>query len=514
MLSTFEILPDEIIMTLVKYCGDTCTILRTFLGLNQRLNRILIDKRLHLLTDFLHIEVRDDYYNSQVFQQSYQQLLSINTRIDEQELSLILQRLLSFHIQQKYIQLGLEFQLLQEKFEVTRQSFTHGDITQLDNELKRTFDSFSINHASKKSIEFMKSLVYTKGARCNCDDYELCRFNLTKTVNEHVLCLVNNLSYQSSISANSYFELFKALLISNSSLINNKDYVGNGGCKLAFFLVHTLYKLQYFYHGRYPVPVNMKYYRVVVDIFLLVIQCQKRIVGNEDSIRRTMLDILEMICQVNNDICIQVIQWELLKIVIDEYVTIANEPWDEFLMDRFRNVLKNLFENTRLDVLSYLYCDVRFEQFFNIGNYTRECLDIMTRNQHGRKLFYMMLDDNLLESIFSGKKLIFILLDKKERKLLEKLLQSSPHLIHQLDEDGNDPLLYICIKVYGCRHRIIQYLIKSGADLQRKNFRGQNFIDTLQLEKNRKLFKKLIEHEITSFDEQQINLVKNVDENS
>ncbi|CAF3348847.1 unnamed protein product [Rotaria socialis] len=514
MLSTFESLPDEIIMTIVKYCGDTCAILRTFLGLNQRLNRILIDKRLHLLTDFLHINVRDDYYNSQVFQQSYQQLLSLNTRIDEQELSLILQRLLSFHIQQKYIQLRHEFQLLQEKFELTRQSFTHSDITQLDNELKRTFDSFSQNQTSTNSIELIKSLVYTKGARCDCDDYELCRYNLTKIVNEHVLSLVNNLSYQSLISANSYFELFKALLISNSSLINNRDYVGNGGCKLAFFLVYTLYKLQYFYHGIYPGPVNMKCYRVLVDIFLLVIQCQKRIVDNEGSIRRTMLDILKMICQINNDISIQVIQWELLKIVIDEYVTIANEPLDEFLTYEFRDVFKNLFKNRRLDVLSHLYRDVQFEQFFNIGNYTREYLDIMTRSQDGRKLFYKMLDDNLLESIFSEKKLIFILLDKKERKLLEKLLKSSPHLIHQLDEDGNDPLLYICIKVYGCRHRIIQDLIKSGADLQRTNFKGQNFIDTLQLQKNRKLFKKLIEHEIISFDEQQINLVKNFDENS
>ncbi|CAF4506194.1 unnamed protein product, partial [Rotaria sp. Silwood2] len=38
------------------------------------------------------------------------------------------------------------------------------------------------------------------------------------------------------------------------------------------------------------------------------------------------------------------------------------------------------------------------------------------------------------------------------RKLLEKLLKLSPYLINQLDEKGNDPLLYILLKVHGCRH--------------------------------------------------------------
>ncbi|CAF4679436.1 unnamed protein product [Rotaria sp. Silwood1] len=44
MLSTFDTLPDEIIMIILKYCGDTFTILKIFLDLNQRLNMILIDK--------------------------------------------------------------------------------------------------------------------------------------------------------------------------------------------------------------------------------------------------------------------------------------------------------------------------------------------------------------------------------------------------------------------------------------------------------------------------------------
>ena len=120
----------------------------------------------------------------------------------------------------------------------------------------------------------------------------------------------------------------------------------------------------------------------------------------------------------------------------------------------------------------------------------------MTRNRLGRAFFNMIINEKSLDLLFSKKDLLFILLDKKERKLLEKLLILSPELIHEIDEDGNHPLLYICLKVFGCRHRIIEFLIKMGSDLERRNLQGQNFMDILQLQRNKKLLEKLFEHEI------------------
>jgi hypothetical protein len=120
----------------------------------------------------------------------------------------------------------------------------------------------------------------------------------------------------------------------------------------------------------------------------------------------------------------------------------------------------------------------------------------MTRNQLERRFLSSIMDETSLDLVFCKKDLIFILLDKKERKLLEKIFQLSPCFIHQLDEDGNDPLLYICLKVSGCRHRIIEFLIKMGSDLQRRNYQGQNFTDVLQLHRNKKLLRTLFEHEI------------------
>ena len=53
--SNFEALPDEILLIILQYSGNAYTVFRTFSGLNQRLNNILVDRRLHLLTDFLYM---------------------------------------------------------------------------------------------------------------------------------------------------------------------------------------------------------------------------------------------------------------------------------------------------------------------------------------------------------------------------------------------------------------------------------------------------------------------------
>ncbi|CAF0891761.1 unnamed protein product [Adineta steineri] len=97
---------------------------------------------------------------------------------------------------------------------------------------------------------------------------------------------------------------------------------------------------------------------------------------------------------------------------------------------------------------------------------------------------------------FFKKQVFFLLLKKRERKLLEQLLQSSPEFINELDEDENDALLYTCLKVSGLRHRIIELLIKMGSNMERRNSQGLNFMDTFQLSRNRSLSKKLVEFEI------------------
>ncbi|UJR24194.1 hypothetical protein I4U23_027160 [Adineta vaga] len=59
------------------------------------------------------------------------------------------------------------------------------------------------------------------------------------------------------------------------------------------------------------------------------------------------------------------------------------------------------------------------------------------------------------------------------------------------DDDGNDLLLYTCLKVNGGRFLLIQYLIKIGCYQQKANFHGQTLNDILEMEKNQQLLKFL-----------------------
>jgi hypothetical protein len=59
---------------------------------------------------------------------------------------------------------------------------------------------------------------------------------------------------------------------------------------------------------------------------------------------------------------------------------------------------------------------------------------------------------------------------------------------------------YVCLKVRGCRHRIIEYLIKIERDSQRRNVKNENVFDALQLRKNGDLVKNLIQHNIIQID--------------
>ncbi|CAF0803097.1 unnamed protein product [Adineta steineri] len=196
--------------------GDIFTILHTYIGLNQRLNQILINKSLHLLTDF---------FNANIFQQVSKQFLSINTPIDKIQLSKLLQPLICFHLQQKYIQFS--------------QKLTKNEIIQLDDELKIQFYCLYKNPLTMKCNKHIESLILTKGARQD----PFARFNFTKAVNQLLLSHINDIQFK----CNSCLQLFKILLISNPFLSTDLHDVGNAGFRSEYFLLHNLYSLEYYH---------------------------------------------------------------------------------------------------------------------------------------------------------------------------------------------------------------------------------------------------------------------------
>jgi hypothetical protein len=517
--STFETLPDEILMIIIRYSGDIFTIFQAFSGLNQRINNILIDKRMHLLTDFLFMnngDVNIDYYyKSDLFHDICQQLSSLKIIENGQQLRQYLQPLVAFHIQHKYKQSADQIELGLAHIQSIRMYLTDDEIDKLDAELEEIFMNLKECSEPMKNIKRIQSLVLTKGARLECPDLD---FNLADAVKHLLIENIDKDQPTSQQFINSLVQMFKSLIISNLKLLNNRSDTVNGGYIIYFFLFYAIYQCQSFNGRRLSSCLNIQYYQAVVDLLIFVIQClnYERVDANWGIY--SYLDLLEYISpiqfSIDQEIFVYTSQNEILKILFDE--NILNETMSlEF--DSYNKVLKslsNLFTCYRLDmILSIFHYNEHIRNHFQSCWNDPKFIGITTGNPMRRQAFHTILNDISIGTwLATTTNLLFVLLQKKECKLIKKLFNVSPSLIHRLDEDGNDPLLYICLKVRGCRHRLIEYLIKIGCDIQRRNSKNENFIDTLQLKSNRKLLKTLIEHEIIQIDsdcgEIKINFVK------
>jgi hypothetical protein len=371
-----------------------------------------------------------------------------------------------------------------EKFKSIRQYLTNEEIINIDKDLKKTFEDLR-KSTENSLIKQIESLVYDQGACLEYNDHEQAGFYFAEDFRDLFL------SYIDHISSLRIIQIFKTLFISNLNLLKYPCY--GGGYKFSIYE----FLLYYYYHNTSNY-INTKCYQGLVDLILFTTQCQKYLSDEKNWIEKIIFIILDVFSKSRfikkNDIFIQTTQLEILKILLDEYMLLPIiEQYDEDLTDRFRYILDGLIRINRFDVILLIYHRYKpVRDFFNNRINIRKNVNMMTGNRIRRELFSKLIDENPLENWLINEDLIFILLEKKERILLEKLLKSSLFLIHQLDQYGNNLLLYISLKVSGCRHRIIEFLIQMGCDPYRRNFKGQNFLDTLQLQKNRRLLENLI----------------------
>ncbi|CAF3922085.1 unnamed protein product [Rotaria magnacalcarata] len=383
-------------MIIIGYSGDAYSITRTFLGLNQRLNCILLDKRLHLLTDFLCIKIVDEifesYHNSLQFQYVTQKLVTNNGLQDENQIIECLRLLVMFNIKNKYINVGNDFQLYGDRLQIIRQKLTHNELHKVDHDLAMALDSLK---PSSKTIKKICSLIYERDARLEYNSNQLHMFDLAR-------------------------------LINNQIITAEKDRIDN-----------------------------------------------------------------------HSDIFIQTTEVELLKILQDEYYLQIIIPWNENSKDSFTRALNRLFQMNYIDLILLIYRHNEIlRTFFNTTDYIERNIDIMIGNRMRKQLLNTLIDEKPLALCFINRNFLLRLLDKKQFQILKKIIELSKSVLNLIDDDGNDLLLYLCLKVRGCRHRFIQYLIGISSNTQRINYHGQSLIDVLKLKENRSLLKKLIDHEI------------------
>ena len=525
-LFTFETLPDEILMMIFRYSGTVYNIFRTFSGLNQRLNRILIDIRLHLLTDFLFISPDDPkfnlYYNSVFFNDISRQLLSSGTIGNDKQLRLYFQSLMTFHIENSWKELKDQYQSNRKRFQSARAKLSQEATSNLDLELSEMFESYNdVVHSTSKDvylqstkyIEQIESLVLKQGARLECDDHP--SNNFAYAVKEWLFRDMYTSRPTSRRRINAVTRILKILLISNPNLIENRVHVYTtnwSADRLLFFsicefdtenywAIHNGVPSRCFYKG----PINIECYLATLDLLLYSMQCMEAKKWGHNWTLDSLSDVLQAINYteffLDHKIFISTIQIAILKIVLNElYDQRERVEWDGYVMDyQFGICLQRLVEKQRLDALSMIY--EYSEKLEHLSAKLLYDTGLLIRGMHGNPKYFL----DIIWYHFSETQLkhidLFILLKKKECKLVKKLFKRFPILFDRCDEDGNDPLLYVCLKVRGCRHRLVEFLLEMGCDYQRKNSNGEHFAYALRLERNRHLIENLFAHEIIHIDD-------------
>ncbi|CAF3341430.1 unnamed protein product [Rotaria socialis] len=489
-------------MIIIGYSGDVYSIIRTFLGLNQRLNCILLDKRLHLLTDFLYIKIADEifesYHNSLQFQHVTQKLVTNNGLQNENQTIECLRVLVMFNIKSKYISAGNNFQLYGDRLQILRQNLTHNELQQVDHDLAMALDPLK---PSSKTIKQICSLIYERGARLEYMSDQLNMFDLARLINNQMF-----LCYQSDPKkCHRYFyhliSMFKGMIFSNPHLLNNCSFMSYG-YDVIHFLLCTIFQRRFIYKHQSSTS-NLYYYQSFVDLFLLSIQCRRSITIGKNWAETYFFEILYRITaekdRIDNhsDIFIQTTEIELLNILQDEYYLQISIPWNENSKDLFTRALNRFFRMNYIDLILLIYRhNELLRTFFNTTDYIERNIGIMIGNRMRKQLLNTLIDEKPLALCFINRNFLFRLLDKKQFQILKKTIELSKSVLNLIDDDGNDLLLYLCLKVRGCRHRFIQYLIGIRSNTQRINYHGQSLIDILKLKNNRSLLKKLIEHEI------------------
>lgn len=124
-----------------------------------------------------------------------------------------------------------------------------------------------------------------------------------------------------------------------------------------YFLFYSIYQFQYYYYTPPDISINMTCYNAAVDLLLFAIQCQLQTNENENWIHESLFDILKMIPSAElsnkNSLYIQSIQWEILKLIVDQFVLITRLPWQKDQDNTFKSILHNLIKITRLDVIFF-----------------------------------------------------------------------------------------------------------------------------------------------------------------
>ncbi|CAF0857302.1 unnamed protein product [Adineta steineri] len=397
---------------------------------------------------------------------------------------------ITVHFKEKYFQLGNEFQSKMDTFVAKQHEHTSEKTNelryQLQNELQKLKESHNVDI---QNIDKITSLIFTHGI--NLQDgvtAEQGVFSMDPFIFKFISCHLFTLN-NSQLFRHHVTELYKALVICDGYRLRcqySNPYTRN---IISHGFVYVINELKYMKYHLSTHSVNIQLCRMLIDLILFTIQCVIHTFDKNYWSVLNFISLLQSICFseliIHNNCVVEIITKEIFKLLFDEYakkIGVIESYWK----DQFFKLIKKLIEQKRIDEILFFYqYNQQIKSFFDTPDHTQKLIRLLLGSRVGRQLFDRFLKKKLLESWLIYKEWIFYLVKKREIGFLKIIFDIYPSLVHILDKDGNDLLLYTCLKVVGPRYSLMRILIQAGCNQQRENGLGQTLMDALQLEPNR-----------------------------
>jgi hypothetical protein len=490
-------------MMIMEYSGDIHNVLRTYFGLNQRFNNIILDGRSHIWIRFTHLIVIDEDSNdiskSSLCQQLFENLSMMKTTRNGEHLIEYLQIFLMKYLKEKYIELGDEFQSKMARFIYNHTASTRGNMKDLRYALRQEFHQ--LIQSPKLDLMNMKkitSLILTYGI--DLEDDELLKQNIFDAPSLF-LPLVSGkqlILNKYPFLRHQFMNTYKALMICSIYHFACQRQGAYADTQFHYGFTNLFWQLKDIKSHRPSNSVQRISSGMLIHIVLYFIQGLLYTFNQNHLSESDLFDLMNNICFqeliVPHDPCLEIIMKKIVKIILDEYTKKipVQLRTSSYVNLNFLSLIKTLSRSNRFDELLF-FCQYNryFKERLDRDNNRRRLLHILLATRQSRHFFDQFIHQKILDSWLTNQQWIFYLVKRKETRFLEKLLQIYPSLKHTLDQDGNDLLLYGCLKVTGRRYSMIEFLSEVRCHQQRQNNHGLTWIDTLHLEHNRKLLQWL-----------------------
>ncbi|UJR12442.1 hypothetical protein I4U23_016618 [Adineta vaga] len=495
-IKTFENLSDELILMIMEYAGDISIVLRTYFGLNQRFNNIILDRRSYFLTQFMQMIVPDkDLKNiaqSILWQQLFRNLSLMKSTKNYEHLIEYLQIFLKEHLHEKCIELGNEFQSKMANFNHNHNVLKMESLTNLLCQIRdklldltkknTTLPTYWINRVDLLDDQFLQHNI--------SDAFFIF---MTAFYDKQWIPTKSPFVYQHLMNMYKSWMIYRTNYFTNQSYntYNYRTPLYNGFDKL-------LWEIRYIklYQQKYGIQTIS--YQKLIDLIIYFVQALIFVFDRNSSSELELYDLMREICLQEWNIphfpWLKVIMNEIMKLIIDEYakrIPIVKEM-NSRVNDHFIAFVKHLSISGQFNELLYFYqYSSHFNERFHQDINRVQILDILRLTQQSRQFLDKLIDQQILDSWLNNAKWLFHLVEKEEIQSLEKVLRTYPSLKNAVDDDGNDLLLYACLKVTGHRYPMIKFLIETLYNQYKKNKYGQTWIQTLHMKHNKKLLQEL-----------------------